>query len=148
MSRRQSLERVLVVWLVLYVLGGAANVAHASDFVLIVNESNRVSDLRTEDVSRIFLKKTRHWGNGVEIRPADRTEKSAVRRSFTKRVHGRSVSAIKMHWNKKIFTGRGVPPRELRSDAAVVEFVRKNPGAVGYVRVDAPMQRTRIVRLK
>jgi hypothetical protein len=32
-----------------------------------------------------------------------------------------------------IFSGKAVPPPALDTDAAVVEFVRRNPYAVGYV---------------
>ena len=36
-----------------------------------------------------------------------------------------------------IFSGRGVPPPELDSDEAVIRFVLKYPGAIGYVSAGA-----------
>jgi hypothetical protein len=43
------------------------------------------------------------------------------------------VQAVRAYWQQLIFSGRGVPPVELESDEAVVAFVLKYPGAVGYV---------------
>jgi hypothetical protein len=36
-------------------------------------------------------------------------------------------------WRQQIFSGRNVPPVEKASDSEVLEFVRSNPGAIGYV---------------
>jgi hypothetical protein len=45
----------------------------------------------------------------------------------------RSVLVVKTYWQQRIFSGRGIPPPELDSDALVVEYVLKHRGAVGYV---------------
>lgn len=37
------------------------------------------------------------------------------------------------YWTVRRHVGKGVPPRELRSTAEVIEFVQSTPGAVGYV---------------
>ena len=39
----------------------------------------------------------------------------------------------KLFCQKKIFSGRGVPPPEKESDEEVLEYVSKNAGAIGYV---------------
>ena len=54
--------------------------------------------------------------------------------SFAQTVHGRSGSAVKSYWQKRLFSGRGVPPPEMGSNAEVVAYVERNPGAIGYVR--------------
>jgi ABC-type phosphate transport system substrate-binding protein len=32
-----------------------------------------------------------------------------------------------------VFTGKGVPPKEVDNDAAVIELVSQNPSVIGYV---------------
>ena len=44
-----------------------------------------------------------------------------------------SVQMIAEFWRQQIFSGRNVPPVEKASDAEVLDFVRGNPGAIGYV---------------
>ena len=37
------------------------------------------------------------------------------------------------YWTVRRHVGKGVPPRDLRSPAEVIEFVQSTPGAIGYV---------------
>jgi ABC-type phosphate transport system substrate-binding protein len=37
------------------------------------------------------------------------------------------------YWTVRRHIGKGIPPRELRSAAEVIEFVQSTPGAIGYV---------------
>ena len=40
-------------------------------------------------------------------------------------------------WARITFTGKGTPPKELKSDAEVKAFVAANPRAIGYVDASA-----------
>lgn len=103
-------------------------------FKVIANKNLNLTSMSKADLSRVFLKKlTRHNGNNLE--PADQDPGSTVRDVFSRDVHNRSVSAIKSHWQRQIFSGRGTPPPELGNDAAVVSHVNGDPGGIGYVSV-------------
>jgi ABC-type phosphate transport system substrate-binding protein len=103
-------------------------------FKVIANRNLNLTTMSKADLSRVFLKKlTRHNGNNLE--PADQDPGSTVREVFSRDVHSRSVSAIKSHWQRQIFSGRGTPPPELSNDAAVVSHVNGDPGGIGYVSV-------------
>ncbi len=80
-----------------------------------------------------FLKKTTEWPSGNVVQPVDLPPSSAVRRRFSEEVLHRSVSEVKVFWQQRIFSGRDVPPPELDSDEAIVSYVLKHAGAVGYV---------------
>ena len=73
----------------------------------------------------MFLKKTRTWSESdLPVELVDQREKSPVRAAFTRAIHdGKKVSAIKSYWNRRIFSGRDVPPLELASDQEVLDFV-------------------------
>jgi len=107
----------------------AADVAIA----VLVNANNPVASLSSEEVGKLFLKKTSKWPNGEKVLPVDLHEQSAVRESFSKQFHGKGTAAIKAYWQKMIFSGRDVPPPEKTSVADVAAFVRSNAGGVGYV---------------
>jgi ABC-type phosphate transport system substrate-binding protein len=102
-------------------------------FVVIVNRSNSVTSLRRAELSAILMRKSRSWPDRAEIVPIDRPAKSGLREAFSKSIHGKSAAYVVRYWQRLIFSGRGVPPRELSSDAAVIEFVSSNSGAIGYV---------------
>lgn len=105
---------------------------HAENFKIIVHESNPISSMTREEVSRIFLKKTASL-NGTEALPVDLVGSNPVRQTFSRYIHSRPVSAIKAYWQQQIFSGRGVPPPEKNSDREVLAYVWGNPGAIGYI---------------
>jgi hypothetical protein len=103
------------------------------EFVVIVHPSNPARALTREFVSDAFLKRATRFGGGEPIRPVDLHSNSAVRRVFSQRVLKRSVAAVRSYWQQRIFSGRGVPPPELDSEEAVVRYVMKHEGGLGYV---------------
>ena len=128
-----------VIILILALAGFAtASDAQAQEFQVVVNASNPVSELSRDQVSQIFQKKVGKVG-GQNAAPVDQTSGSAVRGAFSQAVHGRSASAIESYWQQQIFAGRGVPPEQKSTDAAVLEFVRNTPGAIGYVAAGASL---------
>jgi ABC-type phosphate transport system substrate-binding protein len=105
----------------------------AQDFKVVVNDANPLTTIAAEELSRIFLKKTEAWSNGVPAVPIDQESENEVREAFSLAIHGRSAYAIKAYWQRMVFSGRAVPPAEKTSDEEVLNAVRANPGAVGYV---------------
>ena len=67
--------------------------------------------------------------------------------NFTKKIHGKSISAINAYWQKKIFTGKGVPPIEQSSEKDVIEFVKNNPGAIGYVSANTNTSGVKVLKV-
>lgn len=100
--------------------------------VVIVHPSNTAA-LNEKNVQRIFLGKEKKFSDGNESIPVNQVADSAVRAEFDKSVLGRSSSQVSAYWSKLVFTGKGVPPKEVANDAEVIALVAKNPSAIGYV---------------
>src|SRR5689334_20037629 len=111
-----------------------------SGYVLIVNPKNGESRLDRKFLADIFLKKQTHWGDDSTIKPVDELRTSSVRARFSDEVLGRSISSVRTYWNQVVFSGRGVPPPELDSDASVVKYVLANQTAIGYVSATAELK--------
>ena len=134
----------LICALVLATTSGGAQLASArqpdADFVVVVSASNPVTSVTRDQASKLFLKKVPSWDNGRgDVVPVDQPEGSPVREAFTKAVLHKSVAAVKSYWQQQIFSGRGVPPTERPSDGEVLNFVRTNANAIGYVSASAPV---------
>ncbi len=121
--------------------------AEDSAFRVIVNASNEVSSIETADVSKFFYKKKSKWEDGSKIKPVDQSRSSDVRKAFSEEVMGKSVSAIKGYWHQQIFSGRGVPPPEKKTDQDVISYVKENPGGIGYVTLGAPVGDVKVLTL-
>lgn len=114
-------------------------VAAKPEFVVVINESNPISSVNTDQLARCFMKELSTWSTGDPVVPVDQAASSPVREAFSKAIHGRDVAAVKSFWQRQIFSGSGVPPAELATDAEVLDFVRATPGAIGYVAASTPL---------
>jgi hypothetical protein len=139
-SRRTALRALLALLL------GHAAPADAQEmpaFRVIVHPARPERGAPRSFVSDAFLKKVTRWADGEVIRPVDLRPQAAARLRFTERVLKRSIGAVRSYWQQRIFSGRDVPPPELDSDEAVVAFVAKSAGAIGYVSGAAKLQGVR-----
>ncbi len=102
-------------------------------YVVVVNESNPKRVMATADLARVFMKTVKRWDDGRAIEPIDQTLESPVRAAFSRAVLRKTVGQLQDHWLRETFSGREIPPPVRGSDAAVLEYVRANAGAIGYV---------------
>jgi hypothetical protein len=154
LSRHRARPHPLRPALVLLALGLAvvlgswrAAAEPAPDLRIIVHPSNPARNVESSLVADLFLKKVTRWGHGEAARPLDQRPDSAVRRAFSSKILKKTVTAVRSYWQQRIFSGRDVPPPELDSDEAVVDYVSRNPGAVGYVSAAAKLGPTRELNL-
>jgi ABC-type phosphate transport system substrate-binding protein len=120
----------------------------AAGFRLVANPSVKESTLTKSTASTIFLKKSVKWEDGSAIIVLDQWDRSPVRAAFSTAVHGRSAAAVKSYWNQQVFSGRDVPPVEKTSDDEVIAFVRKTPGAIGYVSAEADVKGLKSIEIR
>ncbi|HVZ72936.1 MAG TPA: hypothetical protein VHJ20_11220 [Polyangia bacterium] len=137
----------LVVALSLLAVAARAVVEPPGTYRLIVNPSRGATTVDRAFVAQAFLKKVRRWPDGESIAPVDLDQGSSVRRLWSNDVLSRSVDAVRTYWQQMIFSGRELPPPEMRSDAEVVEYVLRRPGGIGYVSATADLRGAKVVTL-
>ena len=107
--------------------------------LILVNDANPVYAATVEQVADLFLGRRTDWRTGHPVLPVDQSPDAPVREEFSVAVLGRPLQAVQAYWRRKLYTGEAVPPPELTSDQAVVDFIRTHPDAIGYVSSDAPL---------
>lgn len=105
----------------------------SADVVVVVNKANTQTTMSSSDLKRIFLGKKTAYSDGSAAVAVYQTANSGVRTTFDQNFLGKNPAQMNSYWSKKMFSGEGVPPKELSSDLAVLEFVSSNPGAIGYL---------------
>lgn len=80
----------------------------------------------------IFLKKLYIDPQGHTLIPVNLPVESPLRQAFTHSLIGMDDAQLRDYWNRRYFQGQS-PPYVLGSQNAVVQFVAKTPGAIGYV---------------
>ncbi|MCP5015786.1 MAG: phosphate ABC transporter substrate-binding protein [Ketobacter sp.] len=107
------------------------DVVHA-EIAVIVNPAN-TDAIKKENIASLYLAKTRTFPGGKTAIPLDRPEGSPIRVEFVSKVIEKDESQMKSYWSRLIFTGKGVPPKVLESDAEVKGMVARNPDAIGFI---------------
>jgi len=139
-------RRIFSLLLALLLLGPATG--WAAEYQVIVNANNPTDILTKEQLGKMFLKKIVKWDTGIPIVPVDQEASSPARAAFTRIVHGKPVSAIASYWQQQIFAGREVPPAEKAGDAAIMAFVKANPGAIGYISGGATAEGVKLLTIR
>jgi ABC-type phosphate transport system substrate-binding protein len=128
-----------------------ATEAAAPGYKVVVATTNPVAAIDRAELAKIFLRNVTRWKGGLEIAPVDQSARSAVRTEFTRDVLDKAglgrISAVESYWQERIYTGRGLPPPVMASDAEVVAFVAANPGGIGYVKPSADTTGVKVVEL-
>jgi ABC-type phosphate transport system substrate-binding protein len=118
---------VKIIPVLLFLLAGQA----LAETAVIVHPSNGDS-LSAQDISQLFLGKSKAFPSGSAAVPYNLPEGDAARSAFQSEVLGREDSQLKAYWSKQIFTGKGNPPKEL-SAAELKAKVAGDPQAIGYI---------------
>lgn len=148
MGGRKSFTVLAVVLGLTLARSDAAAPDKRSDFRVIVNPANPVRAISRAFLRDAFLKKATRWSPGSTIRPVDLSRHSPARQRFVAEVLGKTPGQLRSYWSQLIFSGKAVPPPELDSEAAVVAYVLRHTGGVGYLPADADPGGAATVTLK
>lgn len=107
--------------------------AQADDVVVIVNKNN-VNPIKHAMVVKIYTGAVRGWPDGTPVYALDQDDSSPARADFYANVIGKSRAAMRAIWAQNIFTGKGLPPKLVNSDAEMKKLVSSNKNAIGYIR--------------
>lgn len=129
------MKNVLNISLKSALLGAVLTFAAGTVFaeVAVVVHPSNDSAMSTDDISKLYLGKTKKFTNGQSAIALDRTEGSDLRVKFLDSAVGKDESQMKSYWSRLIFTGKGVPPKVVETDAEVKELVSRNPDTIGYI---------------
>jgi hypothetical protein len=142
------MKRFAPTLLLLALALGAPAEERAPAYRVVVNRQNPETALDRKFVADALLKRTTRWPDGTLIRPADLTASAPARQRLSNDLLGRSVEAVRSYWEQAIFSGRDTPPPELDSDEAMVRFVARHAGAIGYVSGTADVSSVKTVSVR
>jgi len=103
-----------------------------SETAVVVHPSNDAS-FSNKDIQRLFLGKSKTFPGGKTAIPIDQPMESPIRQNFGKSVLGKSYLQVKSYWARAVFTGRGIPPKEVNGDDELKKLVADNPNTIGYI---------------
>ena len=110
-----------------------SDAATATDEIaVIVAKDSPEFQIDTAILRDIYLKKIFIDGHGQSFIPVNLPPENPLRRAVTEVIFKKGMQQLQDYWNQRYFQGI-TPPYVLRSQEAVVQFVAKTPGAIGYI---------------
>ncbi|MCU0646494.1 MAG: substrate-binding domain-containing protein [Gemmatimonadaceae bacterium] len=111
-----------------------------AQYVVVVHETNPLTSIGRSELSNLLLGRETRWRHGARATPVDLPVTSRVRQVFSMAVIRQSATAVRSYWQQQQFAGRGTPPRERATERDVLDMIRLDPGAVGYISVTTPLE--------
>lgn len=104
----------------------------AEGSILVVHKDNPANRLTLAEVRGIFLGRKVFWENGESIEVLLQ-KTGETHQDFSQNTLGKSPRQLSMYWKRILFSGEGIPPREIDGDARMLEQIAANSKAIGYV---------------
>lgn len=112
---------------------------------VVVSPENSANALSKEEVARLFLKKSKKMKDGTKVVPVDQDGDNQARKQFYEKVLNKDQSQVTAYWSRMIFTGKGTPPKVIGNDNDVIQEVRSNRNAIGYIDTDSVDSRVKVL---
>ncbi len=123
--------RRLFVRLMAVGLSGVVVDASASGGIVVIGHAN-VTSLDAATLEKVYTGRVIEI-NGTPVIAVNASSGSAVRTRFLQAFLNEDEDKYTAYWVVRRYIGKGAPPRELGSSAAVIAYVRSTPGAIGYI---------------
>jgi TonB family protein len=112
--------------------------AFAGDVKVIANPSVKADSISTRELKSLYLEEKSSF-NGAHIEPVIEKHGPA-HEAFLRDYLGQTDDELQKYYQTLVFTGKGLMPKTVSSDAEVVAYVAKTRGAIGYVGSGASME--------
>jgi ABC-type phosphate transport system substrate-binding protein len=115
--------------------------------LVIANPGVKASDVSKDDLREVFT------GNATTLKDGSRVvpillKAGTTHEEFLQAYIGKSDTAYRAGWRSLVFSGQASMPKSLETDAAVVDFVAHNNGAIGYIGKASPHEGVKVLAVK
>jgi len=140
------MKRIFALLLFLAATAMFAQSAQAQ-VIVIANNSVKSTEVSKSDLKDLFTGGSSSLKDGSHVTPV-LLKSGAVHDEFLAAYVGKSDSPFRAGWRSLVFSGQASMPKSLDSEAAVVEYVAHNPGAVGYISKGTPHEGVKVLEVR
>ena len=115
--------------------------------IVIANSSVKATDVSKNDLKDVFTGAATALPGGGNVVPI-LLKAGTVHEEFLQAYIGKNDTAYRAGWRSLVFSGQASMPKSLDTDAAVVDFVAHNPGAIGYIAKATPHEGVKVLTVK
>jgi ABC-type phosphate transport system substrate-binding protein len=104
-----------------------------ADVVVVVHPNSPLKQLTAVEVSDLYLGRIRSIRDGQRLTVLDQSRDSPLRARFFSLLNGMDLHRLNAYWARLQFSGDTQPPASLPDSQTVIELVRRDPLAIGYI---------------
>ncbi len=145
--RRQWLITALWVGLPAFCSSGAQAAGSIEVAVIVSAENDWAQDksaFSRSKLARIYRRQVRLSSDGIRLHPINLSAGHPLREGVSKALFKRTPHEMASFWNERYFQGVS-PPHVVHSQEAMIRFVARTAGAIGYVARCAVDERVKVV---
>jgi TonB family protein len=121
-----------------------APVSMAADVKIVANPSVRADAVSVSELKSVYLLERRTLKDGSPVEPVLQ-KTGPTHDAFLRLYLDRDAQEVRAYYLGLAFTGKGSLPKELHSDAEVLDYVAKTRGAIGYVSLSAGTEGVKVL---
>ena len=115
--------------------------------IVIANPGVKATEISKNDLRDVFTGNATSLPDGSRVVPI-LLKAGTVHEEFLQVYIGKNDTAYRAGWRSLVFSGQASMPKSLETDAAVVEFVAHNQGAIGYIGKATPHEGVKVLTVK
>lgn len=102
----------------------------SADIAVIGHLKSGVTSMTKKEVKNVFMGRTQSLPNGSFALPIDQQK---LRSDFYYALTNRPIEQVNAYWARIMFSGEASPPIKLPNAQAIMQVIKENKGAIGYV---------------
>ena len=99
---------------------------------IVVNSSVKIDEISKADLHSIFTGTSSNYKDGSRAVPVQ-MKSGPIHEAFLKTYMGKNDVAFRAVWNVLVFSGQATMPKSFDTEAGLLDYIAKIPGAIGYV---------------
>jgi ABC-type phosphate transport system substrate-binding protein len=115
--------------------------------IVIANPGVKATEVSKNDLRDVFTGAATALPGGGNVVPI-LLKAGTAHEEFLQAYIGKNDTAYRAGWRSLVFSGQASMPKSLDTDAAVVEFVAHNAGAIGYIGKSTPHEGVKVLTVK
>lgn len=117
---------------IIYIMFPISLLQAGSSYVVGNKNNTYLQNLTQEEILQLFTLRTAIWPNGDRVVIVSYIENSLPFERFSNEILNINPTLLSRLWNIQQFSGN-TPPIIVSSREEMLEIIRNNPGAIGYV---------------
>jgi ABC-type phosphate transport system substrate-binding protein len=115
--------------------------------IVIANPGVKATEISKNDLKDVFTGAAPSLPGGGNV-VLVLLKAGTVHEEFLQAYIGKNDTVYRAGWRSLVFAGQASMPKSLETDAAVVEFVAHNQGAIGYINKATPHEGVKVLTVK